>query len=241
MKTSRRIATILTRTFLVTLIGLALALSGCVTLDQLADQASGEDETSRGLREALTIGTGNAVGAVSQADGYNRNPVIRILLPEQVKKVEKVLRFAGFGQQVEQFELSMNRAAERAAPEAKAMFWNAIKQIRFEDAWNILKGRRDEATLYLKDKTYTRLQDVFKPIVHNAMSEVGVTEYYQQLDNKVRAIPFADQIVSFDLDEYVTDKALDGLFYMLAEEEAKIREDPVARVTELLRKVFSDG
>jgi hypothetical protein len=226
---------------LVITLTLALSLSGCVTMDQLAAQASGEDETSRGLREALTIGTGNAVANVSQEDGYNRNPIIRILLPEQVKKVEKVLRFVGYGQKVDDFELSMNRAAERAAPRAKEMFWDAIKQIRFEDAWNILKGRRDEATLYLKDKTYARLQNVFKPIVHQAMSEVGVTEYYQQLDSKVRAIPFADKIVTFDLDEYVTNNALDGLFYMLAEEEAKIREDPVARVTELLRKVFSDS
>lgn len=215
---------------------MALLLTSCISMDG-GGFASEEDETSQGLKEALTIGTGNAVSNVSRPDGYYRNPLIRIAMPESVQKVEKALRFVGYGRQLDDFEMSMNRAAEQAAPAAKSMFWDAIKQIRFADAWQILTGRENEATLYLKDKTYGRLESTFQPIVHSTMSEVGVTRRYQEIENKVRSIPFTDMI-AFDLDQYVTEQALDGLFLMLAEEERKIREDPVARVTELLRKVF---
>ncbi len=221
------------------IIAIALILTGCITLDGGGFAPAG-DETSQGLKEALTIGTGNAVASVSRPDGYYRNPLIRIMLPESVQKVEKALRFAGYGRELDDFDMSMNRAAERAAPAAKSMFWNAIKQIRFADAWQILKGRENEATLYLKDKTYGRLETAFKPIVNTAMSEVGVTRRYQEIENTVRSIPFTDMI-QFDLDQYVTDRSLDGLFLMLAKEEKRIREDPVARVTELLRKVFGSN
>ena len=199
-----------------------------------------ENEIIQGLKEALEIGTSNAVGIVSKLDGYYQNPNIKIPLPEDVRKFEKILRTTGFGQQVDQFELSMNRAAERAAPEAKSIFWDAIKQMKFEDARKILNGRENEATLYFKDKTSDRLRKIFKPITHQAMSEVGVTRSYQAIDDKVKTIPFADQL-SFDLDQYVTDKALDGLFFMLAAEEKKIRENPAARVTDLLKKVFGSS
>jgi hypothetical protein len=191
-----------------------------------------------GLKEALQIGTDNTVSTTSRINGYYKNAKIRIPLPDAVKKVEKFLRVAGYGENVDGFVLSMNRAAERAAPEAKSLFWDAIKQMTFDDAKRILNGKDNEATLYFKDRTWNRLQGIFKPIVHNAMSSVGVTKAYQDLDAKVRSIPFADNIVDFDLDEYVTTKALDGLFLMLAEEEAKIRKDPAARVTDLLKKVF---
>jgi hypothetical protein len=227
-----------TKVMISILAALGLLLAGCAVGGRTGD-TSGEDETSRGLKEALRIGTANAVDEVARPDGYYRNPLIKILLPESVRKVEKVLRLAGFGHQVDTFEMSMNRAAERAAPEAKTLIWDAIRQMRFADAWQILKGRENEATLYLKDKTYARLQKMFRPVVHEAMGEVGVTRSYQQLEASVRAIPFAGELVSFDLDGYVTDNALDGLFQLLAEEEARIRRDPVARVTELLRRVFA--
>lgn len=191
-----------------------------------------------GLKEALEVGTRNAVETVSQTDGYFKNPLIRIPLPENVQKVEKLLRTTGFGSQVDAFELSMNRAAERAAPEAKSIFWDAIKQMTFTDAREILDGADDAATLYFKEKTSNRLQELFKPITHQAMSEVGVTRSYQTLDAKIQTIPLAADQMRFDLDQYVTDKAMDGLFLMLAEEEKKIRRDPAARVTDLLQKVF---
>jgi hypothetical protein len=196
-----------------------------------------EDEIVNGLKQALEIGTGNAVQTVSQTNGYFKNPQIRIPLPENVKKAEKLLRATGFGSQVDKFELSMNRAAERAAPEAKAIFWDAIKQMSFADARQILDGPDDAATQYFQDKTASRMQTVFKPITHQAMSEVGVTRTYQSIDDKIKTISYADQM-RFDLDQYVTDKALSGLYLMLAEEEKKIRQDPAARVTDLLRKVF---
>jgi hypothetical protein len=200
-------------------------------------QALSEQEIVKGLKEALEVGTQKAVEKVSQVNGYYKNPKIRIPLPESVRKTENLLRAAGFGSKVDEFELSMNRAAERAAPEAKGLFWDAIKKMTFSDAKKILNGRNDEATLYFKDKTSPRLREVAKPIVHDAMGEVGVTRSYQELDQTVRTIPFAGSF-SFDLDQYVTDKALNGLFLMLAEEEKKIRRDPAARVTDLLKKVF---
>jgi hypothetical protein len=202
------------------------------------EEGLSEDEIVNGLKQALEVGTGNAVSTVSQTDGYFKNPKIKIPLPENVMKVEKLLRATGFGNQVDEFELSMNRAAERAAPEAKSIFWDAVRQMSFTDARQILDGPDDAATQYFQDKTSGRLQEIFKPITHQAMSEVGVTSYYQSIDDKIKTIPFADRM-SLDLDQYVTDKALKGLFVMLAEEEKRIRRDPAARVTNLLKKVFA--
>ena len=201
------------------------------------DGGLSEGKIIDGLKQALEIGTGNAVKVVSGTDGYYKNPEIKIPLPGAVKKVEKLLRAAGYGNTVDAFELSMNRAAEKAAPEAKALFWDTIKKMSFSDAKKILNGRENEATLYFEDKTRDRLQESFKPIVHGAMSEVGATRYYQDLDQKVRSIPFAGKL-GFDLDRYVTGRALDGLFLMLAKEEKKIRQNPAARVTDLLKEVF---
>jgi RNA binding exosome subunit len=196
-----------------------------------------ESKIVEGLKEALQIGTGNAVGLVSKLDGYYKNPKIKIPLPESVQKVEKILRKVGFGSKVDDFEMSMSRAAEQAAPEAKALFIDTIKQMSFDDARKILNGKDNAATLYFKDKTWDRLYDKFKPIVNSTMSEAGVTRYYQDLDKKVRSTPFAGSM-SFDLEKYVTDGALDGLFYMVEQQERKIRQDPVARVTDLLEEVF---
>jgi hypothetical protein len=195
------------------------------------------DKIIAGLKEALEIGTAKAVNLVSKAGGYYNNPEIRIPLPGSVKKVESVLRAAGYGPKLDAFELSMNQAAEKAAPEAKSIFWDSIKQMTVKDARKILDGADNEATLYFKDKTYDRLHQTFKPIVHDTMAKVGVTHKYQEIDSKIRTIPFADRY-AFDLDGYTTDGALDGLFKMLAEQEKKIRQDPAARVTDLLKEVF---
>ncbi len=195
------------------------------------------DQITRGLKEALSIGTGNAVSKASQKDGYFKNPNIRIPLPATITKVEEILDAAGMGQQVEEFTLSMNRAAEQAAPEAKDLFIDAITQMSFSDAQDILEGGNNAATLYFKDKTYSRLQEIFQPLVNNSMSKTGVTRNYQEIEATIDSIPFASSI-NFDLDQYVTDKALDGLFFLVGEEEKKIREDPAARVTDLLKDVF---
>ena len=195
------------------------------------------DQITRGLKEALSIGTGNAVSKASQEDGYFKNTQIRIPLPANITKMEEILDAAGMGQQVDDFTLSMNRAAEQAAPEAKELFIDAITQMSFSDAENILNGGDNAATLYFKDKTYSRLQEIFQPIVHSSMSKTGVTQNYQEIEGKIDSIPFASSL-NLDLDQYVTDKALDGLFFLVAEEEKKIREDPAARVTDLLKDVF---
>jgi hypothetical protein len=196
-----------------------------------------ENKIADGLKEALQIGTGNAVQTISRVGGYYNNPKIKIPLPGAIQKVEKLVRAAGLGSEVDAFELSMNHAAEKAAPEAKSIFWDAIKQMNVTEARKILEGGDNAATLYFKDKTYGRLSEIFKPIVHESMSAVGVTQKYQQLDQKMAGVPFVGS-KKFDLDQYVNDKALDGLFVMVAEEEKKIRQNPAARVTDLLKEVF---
>ncbi len=209
------------------------------TMESLGiSQKLSESEIVDGLKQALEIGTKKAVRLVSKENGFMKNPKIKIPLPENVKKAESVLRNIGFGSKVDEFELSMNRAAERAAPKAKRIFWDAIKKMSFSDARQILEGPDDAATQYFRKITATQLRNEFKPIVNQAMSEVGVTQTYKSVDRKIRALPFTKSL-SFDLDEYVTNKALDGLFAMLAEEEKKIRQDPAARVTDLLKKVFA--
>ena len=218
--------------------GLTDVLKGEKKILGTSDSIS-DSEIVEGLKQALEIGTGKAVDLVSKQGGYYKNPAIKIPLPESVQKTEKLLRGAGFGSKVDAFELSMNNAAERAAPEAKSIFLDAIKQMKIDDAKKILNGGDDEATLYFKDKTYARLQEVFEPTVKESMGEVGVTRTFQDLNAKVEKIPFADSF-SFDLDKYVTEGALNGLFQMLAEEEKKIRSDPGARVTDLLKKVFGN-
>ena len=197
-----------------------------------------ESEIIAGLKQALEIGSANAVDLVSQKGGYYDNPSIKIPLPQSVQKLENIIRGAGFGSKIDAFELSMNQAAEKAAPEAKSIFWDAIKKMEITDAKKILYGSDNEATRYFKDKTSDQLLQIFKPIVAESMAKVGVTRAYQELNDQVKSIPFAGSM-SFDLDQYVTDEALIGLFKMLAEEEKKIRTEPAARVTEILQKVFA--
>lgn len=195
-------------------------------------------EIVNGLKEALEIGTNQAVQLAGRENGYFGNPDIKIPLPESIAKTEPLVRAAGMGDQLDAFLLSMNRAAESAAPEARAIFWEAIKQMQFDDARRILEGRDNEATLYFQDKTTAQLTAAFKPKVHEAMQAVGVTQQYHALQSGAETIPFLSEWL-VDLDDYVTTQALDGLFHLVAAEEAKIRQDPAARVTDLLQKVFA--
>ena len=214
-------------------------------LDSVKKAASGDssitnDEMIQGLKEALKVGTQNAVTAVSKLDGYYKNPDIKIPLPEEIESAGKYLRLAGYGSKVDEFEQSMNRAAEQAAPEAKQIFWGAVKEMKIKDAQKLLEGPDNAATSYFKDKTYDQLHKIFKPIVKETMGQVGVTRQFQDINNKLSSIPLADK-ASVDIDQYVTDKSLDGLFFMLAEEEKKIRKDPAAQVTDILKKVFGSS
>jgi hypothetical protein len=204
-------------------------------LEQIVSPA--DDDTVAGLREALFVGSANAVLETGRLDGYFGNEVIRILLPERLEVVEKGLRVLGQGEVVDDFVLSMNRAAEQAAPYAKEIFWDAIREIRFDDARQILTGGDTAATDYFRATTSDRLSAAFRPVVERATDKVGVTRQYKEMVGRYRSIPFT-QAVAFDVDEYVVEKALDGLFHVLAEEERKIRTDPAARVTEILQRVF---
>jgi hypothetical protein len=197
-----------------------------------------ESTIARGLKEALSVGTTRAVKEVSQRDGYFSNETIKILLPEKIRTTADLLGKFGFQSQVDEFVLSMNRAAEKAAPKATDHFVAALKAMTFEDARAILKGDATSATQYFREKTGDKIYADFKPVVVANMKDVGVSSYYSQMTDKFQSIPFAGSVGSFDLDHYVTSKAVDGLFTMLGEEEKKIRTDPAARGTELLKKVF---
>jgi hypothetical protein len=190
-----------------------------------------------GLKEALKIGTGNAVSLTGKLNGYFMNEAIKILMPEKMRTMEKGLRTIGYGPQVDEFILSMNRAAERAAPGAKQIFWNAIGEMTFDDARKILAGGDTAATDYFKAKTTDKLTAAFTPVVDQATNEVGVTRQYKELVGKFQTIPFMKS-ETLDINHYVVTKALDGLFYMVGEEEKKIRTNPAARVTDLLKEVF---
>jgi hypothetical protein len=194
-------------------------------------------QVASGLREALHVGTDNAVKATGRPGGYFRNQAIKILMPQELQTVESGLRLVGYGPRVDEFILSMNRAAERAAPHAKRIFWDAITKMSFADARNILNGGETAATEYFKDKTTDTLTAAYQPVVGRAMNEVGVTRQYKELIGRTQAIPFVKH-ETFDIDRYVVTKALDGLFTVVGQEERKIRTDPAARVTDLLKDVF---
>lgn len=197
-----------------------------------------DDTVVSGLKEALSIGTENAVKNVSKTDGYLGNQMIKILMPEKLQTVADVLGKVGYQKEVDEFILSMNRAAEKAAPKAASIFGDAVKQMTFEDARKILGGGNTAATQYFKVKTSDQLYQEFKPVISTSLGEVGATRAYKEMMGKYESpIPFMDK-PSLDLDHYVTNKSLDGLFYMVGEEEKKIRTDPAARVTDLLKTVF---
>ena len=196
-----------------------------------------DEKIISGLKEALKVGTEKTVNLTGVTDGFFKNEAIKILMPQKMKTIEKGLRAAGFGSQVDEFVLSMNRAAEHAAPAAKDIFGNAIKEMSFDDARKIYNGSDTAATEYFREKTSGKLKEAFKPIVDKSLNEVGVTRQYKELMGTAKAIPFL-KTESYDVDNYVLDKSLDGLFKVLAEQEKQIRTNPTARVTDLLKEVF---
>lgn len=191
-----------------------------------------------GLKEALKIGSENTVSLTGKTDGYFANAAIKILMPEKLRTVEKGLRTIGEGEKIDELVLGMNRAAEKAAPAAKSIFWDAITSMSFEDARKILGGGDTAATDYFRGKTGGALTDAFRPVVKDSMKSVGVVQQYDQVKGLYKNVPFASSLPSFDIEEYVVAKALDGLFLVLGQEEKKIRTNPAARVTDLLKQVF---
>lgn len=198
-----------------------------------------EKEAVDGIKEALVKGIGESVNLVSVLNGYFGNPEIKIPFPEDARAVESKLRAMGMGKQVDDAILSINRAAEDAATEAKPIFVNAITGMSIGDAIGIVKGEDNAATAYLRKTTSEELRTKFQPVIRNSLDKVQATRYWSDLINTYNKIPFVHE-VNPDLSAYAASKAIDGLFIMIAKEEKKIRKDPLARTSDLLKKVFGN-
>ena len=197
-----------------------------------------ETEIANGLKEALNQGVDKGVHKLSQAGGYLNDPKVKISMPNEAKTVEDKLRKLGQGKLVDQTIESMNRAAENAANGAKDIFVAAIKNMSIQDAKKILEGDDDAATQYLNSNTRAQLIAKFKPVIKKSLNKVNATKYWKNLFANYNRIPMVKK-VNPSLEEYVTNKAIDGLFVMIAAEELEIRKNPEARITELLKKVFN--
>lgn len=191
-----------------------------------------------GLKEALSVGTENTVKLTGKTDGYFANSAIKILLPDNIQKIEKGLRAVGYGPKIDQFVLSMNRAAEKTAPLSRGIFLKAIKEMTFDDARKIFAGGDTAATDFFKSKSYDKLRTAFTPIVDKELANYEVTAKYKHIVEPYQAMPFADKVPLVNINDYVVTKALDGLFSVLGKEERDIRTNPAARVTVLLKEVF---
>ena len=218
--------------------------TGKTGLDKVIQKVPGKsggltnDEVVNGLKEALEVGTNNGTKKLSAVDGFFKDAVIKILMPPEAQKAETTLRNVGLGKQVDDAILSMNRAAEDAAKSAAPIFINAIKQMSIQDAFGILKGGDFAATNYLKDKTTTSLTEAFRPVIESSLKKVNATKYWNTVFTTYNK--FSTEKVNTDLAAYVTEKALTGIFYQVGQEEQKIRKDPAARVTDILKKVFAN-
>jgi hypothetical protein len=198
----------------------------------------GNDEIIAGLKEALTKGTEKGTSMLSKENGFFGNELLKIILPPEAQKVEKTLRSVGLGKQVDDAILTMNRGAEEACKEAAPIFVDAIKKMTVQDAVGILKGADTAATGYLKNNTSAALTIAFRPIIDGALEKVGATKYWSTMVTTYNK--FSMQKINPDLSAYVTERALQGVFTQIALEEKNIRKDPVARTTELLKKVFAN-
>jgi len=213
--------------------------SSGVLSNVLGKGGPGTAEIAAGLKEALSIGAEKAGRNLSSPDGYFANAAIKILMPEEAKKVEQKLRAIGLSKQVDEAILTMNRAAEDAAKSAAPIFINAIKQMSIQDAAGILKGGDHAATDYLKSKTTGALTASFRPVIEKSLEKVDATKYWNTIFSTYNK--FAAEKVNPDLSAYVTEKALSGIFFQVAEEEQQIRKNPLARTSDLLKKVFGSN
>ncbi len=220
-----------------------LLASSCTTtrsiLGDLSSAGLTQSDVAAGLKEALTIGAQSSSNRLSLTDGFFGNNIHKIWMPEEAQKVEKALRAVGLGASVDKAVLAMNRAAEDAARTAGGIFVDAIRQMTISDAVRILKGGDTSATSYFRQATTQALVNAFKPIVNNALAKTNATNYWNEvfsLYNKISTRP-----VTTDLSAYVTNRAIDALFYEIKNEEIKIRTEPAARVTEILKRVFGSS
>ena len=224
-----------------------LVLSGCSEKDlrqayELVDSGAAEVPLTRaevvaGLKDSLARGISKGAIQAAAENGYYGDSRLRIPFPPEIEKVEKTLRDAGLGNQVDRFVRQLNRGAEKAAARAKPIFIKAITSMTINDAFAILNGPPDAATQYLRRTTGEELHSEFRPIVRDKLEETSATRYYGDIVNSYNKLPFISK-VDPDLEAYATDRAIEGLFLLIADEEANIRENPRARTTELLRRVF---
>lgn len=223
---------------------IVLNLTACAELQQVVDslpQGGGvlsNADIGSGLRQALDQGIDKQVTKLTQTDGFFKNDLVKILLPEELQKVDKGLRDIGLGNLADEGLKVLNRAAEDAVKEATPIFVNAVKDITFNDAKNILLGTEDAATQYLRSKTQTELYNKFQPVINTSFSKVGADDIWNNLINRYNAIPFTNK-VNPDLTDYVTQEALKGVYTMIAVEEKEIRTKVSSRSTDLLKKVFA--
>jgi hypothetical protein len=196
------------------------------------------DDIVAGLKEALSVGARNSANKLSAADGFFANAAIKVLMPPEAKKVETALRTAGMGKLVDNAILSMNRAAEEASKSAAPIFVNAITSMSITDALNILKGSDTAATGFLRGKTVSALTSAFRPVIDTALSKTSATSYWKTVFDAYNRLPTTFNKINPDLAGYVTEKSLSGMFFQVAQEEQKIRKDPAARVSDILKKVF---
>ncbi len=197
-----------------------------------------ESDITAGLKEALNVGARNATGKVSTVNGFFADQAIKVLMPPEAKKIETTLRAMGMGKQVDRAILSMNRAAEDASSKAVPIFTNAITGMTIQDGMSILKGSNDAATQYLKGRTTDQLTAAFRPVIQSSLNKVNATAYWKEIVTIYNRLPTTRQKVNPDLAGYVTERALFGIFTYVAKEEGKIRTNPAARVSDILRKVF---
>ena len=226
---------------------ITIILFGCAEMTSILEEVNNtansgpspltNSEVIKGLREALTVGTNNSTAFTSKLDGFYKNPEIFIPFPPKVIKVKEKVEALGMKKQVDEFVMTLNRAAETASKEAAPIFINAITSMSIADGFAILKGNDNAATQYLRDKTSGQLKVKFNPVVKNAISKVEVTKYWNPVINTYNKIPFIKK-ENANLEDYITTKAMDGLFLMIEKEEKKIRKDPLARITDILKKVF---
>jgi hypothetical protein len=219
-------------------LSMLLPVTGTAGMRDWFQPASGNESQAAALRELLSQGSVQAVTSLGRTDGYFANPRVRIPMPENLRRIERALRRLGQGETADEFVLSLNRAAETAAPEAKAVFLEVVRGLTLRDAVDIVRGPDDAATRYLRRTAGATLTSRFLPIVARATEQVGVTARYKKLTRRAAFAGGAIDLSALDLDNYVTQRALDGLFLLIADEEQRIRRDPAARTSELLRRVF---
>ncbi|MFK5981392.1 MAG: DUF4197 domain-containing protein [Flavobacteriaceae bacterium] len=225
-----------------TLILLSFITFSCAELqdvvNSLPTETTGNIDIAAGLRQALDKGITKQVSKLTQKDGFYKNQTVKILMPEELQKVDKALRNIGLGNLADEGIKALNRAAEDAVKEATPIFVNAVKEITFNDAKGILLGSDDDATNYLRGKTNNTLYNKFNPVIKNSFDKVGADQIWEGIINKYNSIPFVNK-VNPDLTDYVTNEALKGVYKMIAIEERKIRNNINERSTILLKQVFA--